>query len=362
MKQALMVKLAPTDEQYQALQTTMERFNEAANYVSQLALDNRTASQVRLHRLAYRYLREHYGLSAQMAVRAVGKVVEVYRRDGSKLAIFKPHSAMVYDQRILSWKGLDKVSLLSLQGRLIIPVRIGSYQEVRINRVVKQCDLILRDGVFYLAVTVDAPEPHPDDPVGYIGVDFGIVNIAADSDGTTYSGGQVNGLRKRRAKLRAKLQTNGSKAAKRLLVKRSRKEGRFATNINHVISKRVVAKAKDTGRGIALEDLGGIRDRMTVRRSQRRQHHSWAFRQLRGFIEYKAKLAGVMVRLVDPRNTSRTCPACGIIDKRNRPSQSLFSCVSCGFSGPADTIAAGNIARRATVNWPNFSPALSGTG
>jgi IS605 OrfB family transposase len=129
-----------------------------------------------------------------------------------------------------------------------------------------------------------------------------------------------------------------------------------------VISKGVVAKAKDSGRGIALEDLKGIRDRITVRKGQRRQHHSWAFNQLRQFIEYKAKLAGVLVKVVDPRNTSRTCPKCGSVDKANRKSQSLFSCVSCGFSAPADTVAAGIIAGRAVVNRPYFSPALGGAG
>ncbi len=288
----------------------------------------------------------------------MGKVIETYRRDKSKLVAFKSHSAMVYDQRILSFKGLDKVSILTLAGRQVMPLKIGGYQEARFNRLVKQTDIILSDGKFYLAVIVDAPEPEPDDANGFLGIDLGIVNIAADSDGETYSGGQVNGLRKRHTRIRAKLQSNGSKASKRLLKKRSKKERRFATNVNHTISKRVVEKAKGTGRGIALEDLGGIRDRITVRHSLRRQQHSWAFGQLRSFIEYKARLAGVLVKLVDPRNTSRTCPVCGCIDKRNRPSQSLFSCVSCGFSAPADTVAAGNISRRVAVNQPNFSPNL----
>ena len=362
MKQTLMIKLAPTEEQHKALLKTMERFNEACNYASQIAFERYAFGQMKLHHFTYQYLRQHYGMSAQMAVRAVGKVIETYRRDKTKLVVFKPHSAMVYDQRILSFKGLDKVSILTLKGRQVMPIKIGRYQEVRLNRLIKQTDLILSDGKFYLAVVVDAPEPEPNDTNGFLGIDLGIVNIAADSDGDTYSGGQVNGIRKRHSKIRAKLQANGSKAAKRLLQKRSKKEKRFATNVNHTISKRVVGKAKDTGRGIALEDLGGIRDRITVRHSQRRQQHSWAFRQLRNFIEYKARLAGVLVKLVDPRNTSRTCPACGCVDKRNRPSQSIFSCVSCGYSSPADTVAATNISRRALVNEPCFSPALVGAG
>ena len=200
-------------------------------------------------------------------------------------------------------------------------------------------------------MVVDVPEPPADEPTDWVGVDLGIVNIAADSDGDTYSGGHLNGLRTRHATLRARLQARGTKSATRLLKKRRRREQRFARTVNHVISKRLVAKAKGTGRGIALEDLRGIRSRMTATKAQRRVQSSWAFHQLRSFIEYKARLAGVSVVAVDPRNTSRTCPACGHVAKANRRSQASFLCVSCGFAGPADTIAAENI-RRAVVMQP----------
>jgi len=351
-----MVKLTPTNEQHKALLETMERFNEACNYISSLAFERYTASQVKLHHLAYRYLREHYGLSAQMAVRVVGKVVEVYRRDKSRLHGFKLHSAMVYDNRILSFKGLDKVSILTLQGRQIIPIRIGEYQEARINRIVKQCDLLLRKGIFYLALTVDAPEPTPDDPVDALGVDLGVVHLAVDSDGEFYSGEQVDNIRKKTDKLKASLQSKGTKSAKKRLKRLSDKEANFRRNTNHIISKKLVAKAKCTSRLIALEDLNGIRQRTKVRKSQRRRHHSWAFSQLHQFIAYKAKLAGVLVKLVDPRYTSQTCPRCGSVSKSNRQSQSSFVCKLCGFASNADLAASLNIRDKALINEPIVSP------
>ena len=107
--------------------------------------------------------------------------------------------------------------------------------------------------------------------------------------------------------------------------------------------------------GIALEKLKGIRQRVTVRRSQRDNLHSWSFFQLKSFIAYKARLAGVPLIQVDPRNTSRTCPVYGCVDKRNRPNQSTFLCVSCEFSGLADHIAAINIGSRAAVNRSNVA-------
>jgi len=349
-----MVKLAPSQEQYALLLQTMERFNEACNYLAELAFAHYTAGQVKLHHLAYHYLREHYSLSAQMAVRAIGKVAETCRRNKSKLVVFKPHLAMVFDQRILSWKGLDKVSILTLKGRQIIPIRIGIYQEARLNRVVKQTDLILRNGTFYLAVTVDAPEATPDDPTGTLGVDLGVTHLAVDSDGKVYSGEAVDKVRERIDNLKADLQHKDTKSAKRHLKKLSGKEARFRRYTNHCISKQLVSKARDTHRQLALEDLKGIGD-STVRHSQRRRHKSWAFYQLRQFITYKSRIAGILVQLVDPKYTSQECPQCRHISKSNRKSQSEFVCQSCGYASNADLVGAINIASRATVNKPIVS-------
>jgi hypothetical protein len=72
------------------------------------------------------------------------------------------------------------------------------------------------------------------------------------------------------------------------------------------------------------------------------------------FIEYKARLAGVRVQAVDPRNTSRLCPLCGCIDKANRKTQSEFLCVGCGYAANADINAARNIASRAAHVTPSF--------
>ena len=357
------VKLIPTKEQHQALLKTLESVNDAANYISECAWETKTFRQYDLHRFLYYDIRSRFALTAQIVVRVLAKVADAYKLDRKAPRTFNRHGSVAYDKRILSWKIADQfVSIWTIDGRLSIAFIAGSKQVEILQYRSGEADLIYRNGDFYLHQVCEVEEPPTNDPSEFLGVDLGIVNIAADSDGVTYSGGQVNGLRKRYSRLRAKLQSKDTKASKRLLKKRAKKERRFATHINHVISKSVVAKAKDSGRGIALEDLKGIRDRITVRKGQRRQHHSWAFNQLRQFIEYKAKLAGVFVALVDPRNSSQTCPQCGTIDKRNRPSQSLFSCVSCGFSAPADTVAAGIIAGRAAVNRPYFSPVPGGAG
>jgi len=259
------------------------------------------------------------------------------------------------------------VSILTLQGRQIIPIQIGAYQEERFDRIRGQADLLLRNGVFYLAATIDAPEETPYDPVGTLGVDLGLKYLSYDSDGERHSGAKLDTVRERNARLKASLQSCGSKSARHHLKRLSGKEARFKADINHVVSKRLVAKAKDTQRRIAVEDLNGIRRGVTVRRSQRSRLHSWGFYQLRQFIEYKAKLLGVQVVPVYPRGTSHLCPVCGVEDRKNRPERDLFRCIGCGYAGQADHVAAINIAARADVNKPIISGdlfcarALSGT-
>lgn len=352
MKQTLFVRLETDKEQFDALLETMRRFNEACNHIASVAYRLRTANKMRLQREVYRQVRERFGLSAQMVIRAIAKVCEAYKRDRSKKPTFKPHGAMVYDQRILSWKRLEQASILTLKGRILVPIRIGEYQKARMDRIRGQAGLIFRNRRFYLAVVVDAPEPNQYDPVGTLGVDLGIVNLAVDSDGTTYKSQSVQKVMLRNERIRGKLQKRGTKSAKRHLKRLSGREARHRRDVNHVISRRLVAKAKDTGRAIVLENLKGVRGQTTVRKAQRRRHNSWSFNQLRQFVEYKAKLAGVPVLYVNPRGTSHICPRCGLQAKQNRPTRDRFECVGCGLAGPADYIAALNIAARGAVSRP----------
>ena len=358
MKLIAQVKLQPTEQQADALKRTMEAANRAANFLSALAWDTKQFRQYDLHHAAYYAIREQFGLSAQVAVRVISKVADAYKIDKKTKRTFRLVGSVAFDDRILRIvPAKNTVSIWTLDGRQQMTFVCGERQTAMLHGQRGESDLVYRDGEFYLLATCDVDEAPISDVDGFLGVDLGVANIAVDSDHTVYQGKTVKNVRYRHRQLRQKLQAKGTKSTRRRLGKLSGKERRFATWTNHNISKSIVAKAKDTGRGIAIEELGGIRDRITVRRSQRATLHSWSFAQLRAFIEYKAKLAGVPVVAVDPRNTSRTCPACGHVDKANRKTQDAFLCVNCGHAGLADHIAAINIGGRANVNSPNVSTA-----
>jgi len=318
-----------------------------------VAFAEHSANKFVLQKLVYGELRTTYKLPSQLAIRCISKASEAYKRDKSIQPHFKPEGAIVYDERVMSLKGLTHVSLLTLKGRVLVPFVIGTYQQSRMDAIKGQADLIYRQGTFYLAMTLEVPEPEPGGSQGTLGIDLGIVNLATDSDGETFSGELVERNRKRHHALRQRLQKRGTKSAKRRLKKLSGTEARFKRNTNHVISKRIVAKAKVNEQAIAIEELRHIRTRTerTVRHSQRAKHSSWSFGQLRQFLSYKAAQASVPLHTVDPRNTSRTCPACGHCAKENRTSQASFCCVKCGLAMNADIVGAINISR-APVNVP----------
>jgi putative transposase len=344
MKLTLQLQLLPTAAQKADLLATLERFNAAASFAVKVGFEAGIFGQVTLHKLAYYEIRERFGLSSQMAVRAIAKAVECFQRDKSTCPVFKPRSAICYDQRVLSFKGPTEVSLWAISGRLRIPFVCGDYQRERQGRIKGQCDLIYRQGKFSLLCTIDLPESAPVDAKAFLGVDLGIANIATDSDGTAYAGQPIDDVRRKHNLQRKRLQRTGTKGAKKKLQRVAAKQSRFRKHQNHVISKTIVQAAQRTSRGIAVEALTGIRQRVTARGGDARNRLSgWSFSQLDCFLAYKAQLAGVPVVKVDPRNSSRTCAECGHCEKANRKSQSEFSCRSCGHAANADVNAALNI-------------------
>ena len=360
MKRVIQIKLLPTAAQAAALEETMRRFNTACNWVAERAFARQLANSYALQKLYYYEVRETFDLPADIAILTFKQVASCYKRDKSTPVSFRPLAAIPYRKGSFRYKGLEQLNLKTADGiRHDIPMVMGDYQAAQFGNVKLFAELVRRkDGKWFLMATVEHdPEP-PCDPDDFLGVDLGVENLATDSDGDLHTGEEVEEVRVKGQTLKQSLQSAADRAANHRRRKRIRKklkriadrESRFRRNTNHCISKRLVAKAKDTGRGIALEDLKGIRDRIRFRTPQRNRMGSWGFDQLREFIAYKAQQAGVLLKIVDPQYTSQMCSQCGHVERGNRSSQSRFCCKQCGFELHADCNAARNIRARALVN------------
>src|SRR5713226_10505062 len=235
MKLPLAIKLTPSCAQHAALVAALERFNAACNAIAAVAFREHLANKMALQKIVYYAVRERFGLSSQMTVRAIGKVVEAYKRDTTIRPTFRPHGALTYDERIMSWKGLEHVSLLALDGRHLVACRFGPYQQARRDFLRGQADLILRDGAFYLYATLEEPDVPTTDVEDFLGVDLGIVNIATDSDATVYTGEGVEHQRRTFAHRRRNLQRRQTRSAERK-PQSLQKQARFQRDSHHCIS------------------------------------------------------------------------------------------------------------------------------
>ena len=350
MKLTLQIQLLPDAEAARKLKATVIRFNEAADWLAGVAFEHQLANKFALQKIAYAELRGRFGLPADTAIRCLSQVCEAYKRDRAKRPKFRKHAAVPFSMgKNIGFKGPDRVSLSTLEGRAIVPFVMGKYQAERFGWSKGQCDLVPRkDGKWFLLVTVDVPEGTPVPVTDFLGVDLGLAAIATDSDGNQHSGKAIDDVRRKHNLQRKRLGRRNTKGSKKKAKRIAGKESRFRKHANHVISKAIVQSAERTGRGIALEDLQGIRGRVKARGGDARNRLSgWSFAELGGFIAYKARLAGVPVVYVDPRDTSRMCAECLHVARANRVSQAEFSCKACGHEANADRNAARNIRAQA---------------
>jgi len=375
MTQVLTVscKLKVSQSQAAKLDATLEAFGQALNWVNQNTPE-KVANAVKLQSLCYREIRARFGLSsnlAQQVCRRLAGARKVARQKNRPVKAFKRGFA-TYDARIFSFREKDwTVSLTTVEGRERFELAIGRYQRERLaGSNPKSATLVKRkDGSYSIQICVEAEPSPPQGTDRVLGVDLGRTDIAHTSEGDNWNGQQLNRIRDHYSKLRAALQRKASKGTRssrrrcrELLQRLSGKERRFQAWVNHRISKAIVSRAKATNSAIALEDLTGIRERVNQQprsKTERRRANSWAFYQLRQFLEYKARVAGVPLILVPPAYTSQTCHRCLHIHPeqgKSYRSGKSFKCGHCGWEGDADLNGANVIALLgAVVNQPRGS-------
>jgi IS605 OrfB family transposase len=352
-------KLKVSRSQAAKLDATLEAFGQALNWVNQNTPE-KAVSAVKLQFLCYREIRARFGLSSNLAVQVCRRVAGARKAARDFMVKEFKRRFVAYDFHLFSFREKDwTVSLTTLEGRERFELSIGNHQRGMLTGSnPRSATLVKRkDGSYYIQICVKKKVPKQQDTDKVIGVDLGITNIAYTSEGDKWDGQQLNRVRDHHSRLRAALQRKARKSTRssrrrcrELLQRLSGKERRFQTWVNHRISKAIVSRAKATNSAIALEDLTGIRERVNQQlrsKAERHRINTWAFYQLRQFLEYKARLAGVPLILVSPAYTSQTCHQC--LHIHPDPAQSYrsgksFKCGHCGWEGDADLNGANVIA------------------
>ena len=190
MKLVASIKLKPSKEQAQSLKETLERCNAACNWIAKHGFENGKTRQFDLHKLTYSAVRAGFGLAAQVTVRCIAKVADAFEINRRTVPSFRRLAAQPYDKRIFSIKG-DMLSIWTLAGRIKLPFVTGGRQKKALVFRKGEADLAFVRGKWFLICTCEVPETEEFDPEDWIGVDLGIANIAATSDGVTFCGDTV---------------------------------------------------------------------------------------------------------------------------------------------------------------------------
>jgi putative transposase len=353
MYRTLVLHLHPTPEQAHALQETLQEHTACFNAVASLGFAQKCRNGVELHKQTYYDLRAQYPkLPAQLVCAARVKATEAVKAALDRLTKGRktgtPHSRVCpirYDQRSywVKWESMI-CSLATIAGRVQLSFTVPDYAAKYIGGKVCSADLCYRKGKYTLHVVGSIPDPDVAPTPEAIGVDLGLTHPAVTS--TRHFLGQRRWKEQERRifRLRRKLQSKGTRSARRHLRKLSGKLLRQRRDHDHVLSKRLVQNAPD-GSTIVFENLTHIRSRVRMKKhtDAQRRLHSWSFAQLYAFTAYKAQERGIQVVKVDPRHTSQTCSHCGHQAPNNRRSQSLFLCRKCGYCLSADLNASYNI-------------------
>jgi len=382
------VRLYPTAEQAEMFKVVTKEYQRLCNIVSQWVFDQHfKVNQKKFQKEMYHPLRAESPDLNSLMVQSTYRTVEAqyktvrtqlsqhpYRyntgkknKDGEEIWksvdrtlewLWKPihfKRPQADYVRNLNYSFVKKGTLLSINvlgQRIKVPFKADYLQDwfkldVHLGTAKLVC--LKKHWFLHIPVTFDTDDWQITDNQHIVGIDRGLRQVMTvyDEQGKTkfFPGRAIAYKRKKIAYLRAKLQSSGTKSAKRHLKKMAQRENRWMADVNHCLSKTLV---NHYGENIlfVLEDLTNVSfdEKNQSTRDRNRDLHSWSFYDLQTKLTYKAKSQRSQVLIVSAKYTSQRCPKCGQIRKANRNHVlHLYQCKHCGFTTNDDRVGAMNL-------------------
>ena len=148
MKLTLKIKLLPSDAQAIALKETIVEANACCGAISDIAWDEKVFQQFGLHKRVYYPMKESFNLTSQMLIRSIAKVADSYKIDKKTKRTFRLLGGISYDNRILTYKPNDIVSIWTIGGREKIP--FVCHNRNYLPYIQGEADLVFKKDKFYL--------------------------------------------------------------------------------------------------------------------------------------------------------------------------------------------------------------------
>ncbi len=307
-----------SDSDKDKIVSMLEKQRFAWNECSKIKFNIPTNSIVLLHGQFYTQFRQSQPvIPSQVVISAEQSVLSAYRSiKSNKQKLDKPPEkkklSIRLDKRTYSYKN-GVFSIISLEKR----VKCQPYIYPKLQELISKyrfCDPLLfeKNGEIWICLTFDIPEILSQNKLA-VGVDVGICNLAATSEGNLYQDKRFNGrkrkLRFNKRKLQSKSKT--SKSARRKIKKLKHKERNINQNFSHHLANKIISDTKaDT---IVLENLKSIKVKKHKYQNKNRISQVLMF-ELRRILTYKALLNNKQVITVSPAYTSQIDHRTGKLD------------------------------------------------
>jgi transposase len=213
--------------------------------------------------------------------------------------------------------------------------------------------LCKRKGVWWLTLSFDLDVPLETKPSApCVGVDVGIANFITTSTGKRY--GSFHGKlarrqkrdrekRRRKAKLQACLKKKGITKLPSTSSASGQRLGRYVRQeINRAVNLMI---ADHPNARLIYEELSVASMRFKAR-SMNAYLYASNLAHIPKQIAWATAKRGMAAHTVKAAYSSQECHRCHYVDRANRPDQSTFICVVCGYRSHADHNAALNLSSR----------------
>lgn len=357
VRRTVVFPINPNDIQREILQETRNLFVKACGICVDAAWELEKCNGVALHKLTYQKVKSETGLKSQFICSSRNKAVEMVKSVKDRLKKGKTASKPVVknvhirlDARTLTInESRSEVFITTQKGRMQFPIYWHKHALRYKNWTCKAGEIgINKKGKWELRLVFETTVTKPEQTGRVVAVDMGIKKPVVTSSNKFLGKAFWKAKEEEILAHIARLQSKGSRAAKRRLKKILGRLRRFKKDCDYVLAKELMAYLKP-GDILVFEILTNIRERCgkkgQANKKLRTWLNRWSFKRLLNGIVFAAEIKGVCVVYVHPHYTSQMCSRCSVICKSNRKSQSIYSC-SCGCKLNADLNAARNIAHR----------------
>jgi len=341
-----------------------EEYRWIVNELIEYAHSHGIASPRRLWYAKYHELRQKYPTvpshyihtACRLATSAYKSFIEMKR-----LGVCEKEKPMFKGRTIWLDKKLFKLDVEGWRASIVVHkgMRItlklphGRYHEGFKGMRAGEARLVLReDGNLYLNVAfhqmVNLPEVSAEAKIVAVDINENVIVYGNDDFVERFETNEGI-IRTRYFLKRRRIQSKirGRELQRRLLEKYRGREWRRVREIYYKAAKKIIDKAVEVGAMvIVMEDLRYFNEEDKGSKELNGRLHRWGYRRFQQILEYQARLHGLNVKYVDPKNTSRICPVCGGELDPSQNGHRLRICQTCGLEEDRDVIAVKNLVKR----------------